>query len=117
MSAAGGDAIPEAAPVEAVVRVRYELLLFVAGASDRSGRAIAHALALGDVHPEGVFELRVLDVLVDADAVRTHRVLAAPTLIKVEPLPERRFVGDLADAAKVLVALGVRADDAVETAR
>ena len=102
-------------PTPASVVERYELLLFVTGVSDRSARAIAAARAFGENHLEGAYDLRVLDLLLDVDEVRAHRVLAAPTLIKFHPPPERRFVGDLSDQVRVLVALGLRndGDDAV----
>lgn len=113
MSGAGRVETPDPANVDAahVDGAHVQLVLFVTGASDRSARAIADAHALGEVHLQGDYELRVLDLLLDVDEVRAHRVLAAPTLIKFRPAPERRFVGDLADAVRVLVALGLQTDD------
>jgi circadian clock protein KaiB len=84
---------------------RYELTLFVSGASDLSARAIASARELCDTHLEGRYQLSFVDVHDDADAVVRSRVLATPTLVKCRPLPERKFVGDLSHTDKVLVAL------------
>jgi circadian clock protein KaiB len=88
---------------------RYELTLFVSGASDLSARAIANARELCDVHLEGRYELSVVDVHEDAAAARNSDVIAAPTLVKNLPLPVRKLVGDLSQTAKVLTALDLPA--------
>jgi circadian clock protein KaiB len=84
---------------------RYELTLFVSGASDLSSRAVANARQLCDVHLEGRYDLSVVDVHENPAAARNSQVLAAPTLIKSLPLPVRTLVGDLSDTPKVLAAL------------
>ncbi len=83
----------------------YELTLFVNGASDLSARAIANAKRLCDLHLHGRYQLAVVDVHADPDAVLGGQVLAAPTLLKSSPLPVRKVVGDLSQIAKVLLAL------------
>ncbi|MCW3014307.1 MAG: circadian clock protein KaiB [Solirubrobacterales bacterium] len=84
---------------------RYELTLFVSGASDLSARAIANARQLCESHLHGRYHLAVVDVHEDPAAVLSSQVLAAPTLIKHRPLPVRRLVGDLSHTDKVLLAL------------
>jgi circadian clock protein KaiB len=85
--------------------VRYELTLFVSGASDLSARAIANAKKLCDTHLVGRYELSVVDVHEDAAAALNSDVIAAPTLVRNSPLPVRKLVGDLSKTDKVLVAL------------
>jgi circadian clock protein KaiB len=85
--------------------VRYELTLFVSGASDLSARAIANAKELCDTHLDGRYELSVVDVHEDAAAALNSDVIAAPTLVRNSPLPVRKLVGDLSKTDKVLVAL------------
>jgi circadian clock protein KaiB len=85
-----------------------ELTLFVTGASDLSARAITDARALCDIHLEGRCVLAIVDAREEPVATRLGRVLATPTLIKMRPLPVRKVVGDLSDATKVLLALGLR---------
>jgi circadian clock protein KaiB len=93
--------------------VRYELTLFVSGASDLSARAIANAKELCDTHLDGRYELSVVDVHEDAAAALNSDVIAAPTLVRTWPLPVRKLVGDLSRTDKVLVALDLAAlDDA-----
>jgi circadian clock protein KaiB len=84
---------------------RYELTLFVSGASDRSARAVADATALCDTHVGGRYELAVVDVHENPAAAVSSHVLVAPTLVRNLPLPARRVVGDLSDTARVLTAL------------
>jgi circadian clock protein KaiB len=88
---------------------RYELALFVNGASDLSARAITNASQLCDLHLAGRYHLSVVDVHEDPAAVLHSRVLAAPTLVKNLPLPVRTLVGDLSNTQKVLVALDLPA--------
>jgi circadian clock protein KaiB len=82
---------------------RVHLTLFVAGASDLSARAIADARGMCETHLEGEYRLSVVDLSENSGA--PDQVAAAPMLVRNQPLPERRIVGDLSDARKVLVAL------------
>lgn len=88
----------------------YQLVLFVSGASDLSARAISNVRRLGEAHLGGRFELAVVDVHGDASAVRHYDVVATPTLLLTSPAPVRRVVGDLSDAARVLLGLGLLRD-------
>ena len=93
-----------------------ELTLFVSGASDLSARAITNARKLCDLHIEGRTRLTVVDVRRDPEAARGLNVLATPTLVRTQPLPVRRIVGDLSAVPQVLHALQVR-DAAAESER
>jgi circadian clock protein KaiB len=86
-----------------VERYEFELTLYVSGASDLSVHAIADARAMCDTHLEGRCRLNVVDV--HDEPVDGSRVVATPTLVKTWPLPERKLVGDLSDAGRVLLAL------------
>jgi circadian clock protein KaiB len=90
----------------------YTLTLFVTGASELSGRAIANVRALCELHLFGRYTLEVVDVLRDPSMMSTYDVVAAPTLIKEWPLPKRMLVGDLSDTARVLKALDIRPESA-----
>jgi len=85
----------------------FVLVLFVAGASDLSVRAIAHVRALCERHLEGHFALSVVDVHRNPGQAHLHNVLATPTLVKERPLPARRLIGDLSHTNAVLAALGI----------
>ena len=88
---------------------RYDLTLFVSGASALSARAVANARRLCETHLDGRHDLAVVDVNDDpATAARTG-VVVAPTLVRNRPLPVRRLVGDLSATDKVLAALDLPA--------
>jgi len=90
---------------------RYELTLFVSGASASSERAIRNARAVCDLHLSGRYDLKIVDVNQEPDLISGSRVLATPTLVKEHPAPERMLVGDLSDRERVLLALDVRVVD------
>jgi circadian clock protein KaiB len=87
--------------------VEYVLTLFVSGASDISALAISNARALCENYLPGRYRLQVVDVHRDLAKMMLHNVLAAPTLLREQPLPIRRLVGDLSDTGRVLAALGI----------
>ena len=89
----------------ALAEVRYDLTLFVSGASTLSARAVTNARALCEAHLPGRHSLNVVDVHSDLARVVAADVLAVPMLVRAAPLPRRRIVGDLGDTAGVLRAL------------
>lgn len=85
----------------------YRLRLFVTGATPRSTTAIANARRILDTYLDGRYELEVIDIFQHPDALDALMVIAAPTLVKMLPLPLKRLLGDLSDEQKVLMALGL----------
>ena len=88
-------------------RAFYDLTLFVSGASALSAHAIADVRQLFDLHLDGRYHLTVVDVHGDPTALVGSSVVAVPTLVRNRPRPERKVVGDLSDATKVLLALDI----------
>jgi circadian clock protein KaiB len=86
---------------------RYDLTLFVTGASVMSARAVADVRALCEMHLHDRYQLQVVDVRLNPALVSERGVLASPTLIKDFPLPRRVLVGDLSNSHRVLVALDI----------
>ncbi len=87
---------------------RFLLRLYVTGATPASQRAIENARALCEQHLSGRYQLEVYDIYQMPTLAKDHQIIAAPTLVKVLPLPLRRFVGDLSRSEKVLFGLDVR---------
>jgi circadian clock protein KaiB len=108
----GADAVDstledfERALVE-LATAKYELTLFVTGASALSARAIADVRSLCDTYLPGRYHLEVVDVHRNPGLVTSRGVLASPTLIKDLPLPKRVLVGDLSNTKRVLLALDI----------
>ena len=85
--------------------VRWSLTLYVSGASPRSTAALETVRRICDEELLGRVELRVVDVAEEPSRLVRDQVLAVPTLVKHEPPPLRRLVGDLADVARVRAGL------------
>jgi circadian clock protein KaiB len=86
---------------------KHVLRLYVAGATDRSRRAILRARQLCETELHGEFELEVIDVYQQPILARNGQIVATPTLVKDFPKPVRRFIGNLADTTGLFVALDV----------
>ena len=81
------------------------LRLYVAGATDRSRRAILRARQLCETQFNGNCELEVIDVYQQPILARDGQIVATPTLVKELPLPVRRCIGDLANTTGLFVGL------------
>lgn len=86
---------------------KYYFRLFVTGQTSRSEQAIASMRSLCEARLLGRYELDIIDVLDRPDLAEQDKVLATPTLIKVEPPPARRIIGELSQADEVLFRLGI----------
>ena len=80
----------------------YRLRLFVAGSTERSRRAIANLRRICAENVAGPIDLEVVDIYQQPELARDNQVIAAPTLLKMLPLPARRIVGDLSEKDRVL---------------
>jgi circadian clock protein KaiB len=85
----------------------YELKLYVSGASPRSGQAIANVRSLCEEYLPGRYDLEVIDIYQQPAVAVSEQIVAAPTLIKKNPPPFRRMIGDLSNRDKILVALNL----------
>jgi circadian clock protein KaiB len=85
----------------------YELKLYVAGTSPRSGQAIANVRSLCEEYLAGRYDLEVIDIYQQPAVAVSEQIVAAPTLIKKNPAPTRRMIGDLSSRDKILVGLNI----------
>lgn len=83
----------------------YVLKLYVAGNTSNSVRAIKTLKNILEQEVQGVYALRVIDVLKSPQLAEEDKILATPTLAKILPLPVRKIIGDLSDREKVLIGL------------
>jgi len=83
-------------------RVRYVLRLYVTGTTDRSIRAIANIRGFCERYLKGHYELKVVDIYQQPSLVHEQQIIAAPTLVKSEPPPQKRLVGDFSDRDRLL---------------
>lgn len=81
------------------------LTLYIAGQTPRADRAISNLRRLVQDDLGLTLELRIVDVLERPDLAEQAMILATPTLVREDPGPSRRLIGDLSDGEKVLRAL------------
>jgi circadian clock protein KaiB len=86
---------------------RYRLRLYVAGATPGSANAVQAIEDICHERLEGHYDLEVVDIYQLPEQARQDDIIATPTLVKTEPGPAMRVVGDLADHERVLVVLSL----------
>jgi circadian clock protein KaiB len=87
---------------------RYTLRLFVTGQTPRSLRSVDNLRRFCETHLPGRYALEVIDIYQQREAASENQIIAAPTLIKMLPLPLRRLVGDLSDGERMIVGLDLK---------
>ncbi len=80
----------------------YRLRLIVAGGTQRSRKAIETIRSVCNSRLGGEVDLEVVDIYQLPEMAREYQVIAAPTLLKLLPLPVRRMIGDLSDSEQLL---------------
>jgi circadian clock protein KaiB len=83
----------------------YVLKLYVAGNTPNSVRALKTLKDILDQEFQGVYALKVIDVLKNPQLAEEDKILATPTLSKILPPPVRKIIGDLSDRERVLIGL------------
>ncbi len=83
----------------------YVLKLYVAGNTPNSARALKTLKTILEQDFQGVYALKVIDVLKNPQLAEEDKILATPTLSKVLPPPVRKIIGDISDREKVLIGL------------
>lgn len=90
----------------------FQLRLYVSGSSPRSSKAVANITTICEEHLAGRYTLEVVDLYQQPSLACEANVLAAPTLVKEQPQPVRRLVGDMSDEDRVLISLNISRKDA-----
>jgi len=93
---------------EAPGQGHYVLVLFVTGSTSKSAQAIASVRSLCEEHLTGHYELEVVDIYQSPERLAGDQIIAAPTLLKREPFPVQRLVGNLGDQERVLIGLNLK---------
>jgi circadian clock protein KaiB len=89
------------------VTIKYELELFVVGHSSKAEKAEQNLRRLCEERLAGRYQIRITDVLEDADAAEAANIVATPALVRRTPLPVRVVVGDLSMRSELLYGLGL----------
>jgi len=86
-------------------RDQYVLRLYVTGMTPRSLEAIAAIKEICETKLTNRYDLQVIDIYQQPALAKGEQIVAAPTLVKVLPMPLRRLIGNLADTERVLLGL------------
>lgn len=89
----------------------YHLRLYITGATPHSSLAVRNITAICETYLPGRCKLEIIDIYQQPELAQSKEIIAAPTLVKLTPLPETRLIGDLSDQAKVLHLLGIVAPE------
>lgn len=79
----------------------YSFTLFVTGATVRSARAVANVRRFCEQILARDFDLEVVDLYTTPNRARTEQIVAAPTLVRSSPKPERRMIGDMSNRRRL----------------
>jgi circadian clock protein KaiB len=89
----------------------YSFRLYVAGRTARSKAAVSNLRFLCECHLASRYEIEVIDAIERPDLAEEARILATPTVVRLEPAPQLRVIGDLSDHGRAADILGL-ADNA-----
>jgi circadian clock protein KaiB len=89
---------------------QWHLRLYVAGQSPKSLEAFANLVRICDSHLASRHEIEIVDLLKNPQLAAGDDIVAIPTLVRKEPAPVRKIVGDLSDPARVLAGLQLQTD-------
>lgn len=83
-------------------RLEFILKLFISGASKNSTRAINNLQRILEAHLSGRYSLQIIDIHQDKAMAETEQIVALPLLIRKNPLPEQRLIGDMSNEERVI---------------
>ena len=93
--------------IAAAPDAHFVLRLYVSGMTARSRQAVENIRQLCEEHLAGRYDLEIVDIYQQPGLAKEGQIIAAPTLVKTLPLPLRRVIGDMGDAGRIMVVLGI----------
>jgi circadian clock protein KaiB len=91
------------------------LRLYVAGQTPKSVAALANLKRICETHLKGLYQIEVIDLLVNPQLAKGDQIIAVPTLVRQLPPPVKKIIGDLAKEERVLIGLDLKS--AVQASR
>jgi circadian clock protein KaiB len=92
---------------ESIGKGKIFLQLFITGMSENSTRAVQNITLLCDQYLEGLIDLEIIDIYKNPSVAEEQMIVFSPSLVRQYPLPKKTFIGDLSDAKKVILGLGI----------
>ncbi len=87
--------------------LHYSMTLFVTGATRLSLLAIASVREFCEQELAGCYELEVVDLYREPERAKCAQIVAAPTLRRESPRPQRLLIGDMGDRDRLRAAIKV----------
>lgn len=86
----------------------WQLLLYIAGQTPKSIKALQNIKKYAEEHLKGKYSIEIIDLLVNPQLAEGDQILAVPTLVRKFPEPIRKIIGDLSNEERVLVGLNIK---------
>jgi circadian clock protein KaiB len=86
----------------------WQLRLYIAGQTPKSIRALSNLKKLCEENLAGIYDIEIIDLLVNPQLAEGDQILAVPALVRKFPEPIRKIIGDLSNEEKVLVGLNIK---------
>jgi circadian clock protein KaiB len=90
---------------------RFILRLYVSGATPHSTRAVKNITAICQEHLHNNYTLEIIDIYQKPQFAKSDQIVAVPTLLKCQPQPMRRLIGDMSITDEVLTGLDIEGID------
>jgi circadian clock protein KaiB len=103
-----GESELSAQPRQGPTQESYLLRLYVSGMTPNSLRAIDNVRKLCAEYLAGQHDLEIIDIYQQPALAKQGKIVVAPTLVKEQPLPTCRIVGNFSQLERILRELGVR---------
>lgn len=87
------------------------LKLYVVKSLPSSERVIRNVRELLESGMKNRYVLKVIDIESDPRQAERDNILAAPALLRVEPKPEKKIIGDLSNRGSLFSALDLPLDE------
>jgi circadian clock protein KaiB len=86
---------------------KYILRLYVATGTPNSSRAIYQVQKVCAQYLADRHELEIIDIHQNPERLEQDKVFATPTLVKIQPAPLRKLVGDMPNINELLIYLNL----------
>jgi len=86
----------------------WQLLLYIAGQTPKSIKALENIKKYAEEHLKGKYSIEIIDLLKSPQLAEGDQILAVPTLVRKFPEPIRKIIGDLSNEERVLVGLNIK---------
>ena len=86
----------------------YHFKLYIIGSSVLAKKATKHLQTICKEYLQpSMCQVEVIDLLDDPSVAESESIIATPIVIRYQPEPQQRVIGDLSDHEKVAEALGI----------